>query len=393
MGLRLLILTKPAMRSFISQGKNRVLRRPQYGLSVAHQRCLLRIIFLSTTVVLPVIAIVQFLDGNLYFALAAVVIAAISLFSAYRIRRADTLAPWVIGYLVTVFCFVVFVAANSGVSSATYVWAFIIPILCYPLLGRAVGLAIAAPFMAYVGVCLFMQLTPLDSVQAWLALLNPIICGVVILLVIHLHESMRADERAGLAALATTDTLTDLANRNSFQTTLERTINESGRSNTRFALVLMDIDHFKQVNDTLGHDAGDRALQLVAHYLSERLRRTDAIDRIGGEELGLILRDVDAVEACELTEKLRARIAHRELVYGEHKMSVTATFGIGHWPQDTRVARDLYQIADRRLYAGKHAGRNVIVSNTNVARADPPAEVYVVKPQISVPTSVQADAD
>lgn len=355
------------MKLFASGEGDRPRRGRKSGLGEAHRLRLMRMIFLSTATVLSMFAVFQFFNGNPYLALGELIISAISLFSASRIGPGCHLPRWIIGYLIPAFCFFVFIVVKPGASPTASVWIFMMPILSYLLLGRVAGFILAAPFMAFGGAYFFLQLEPIDSARIMIDLLNPIACGVTVLVFMHLYESMRADDQTKLVTLAETDALTGLANRSSFQSTLERTINQSNRSNARFALVLMDIDHFKQVNDNLGHDAGDAALRLISHCLSERLRNTDAVGRLGGEEFGLILRDVDTAGAYELVEELRQRIADSEMAYGGDKVKLTATFGIGHWPRDARRANDLYQVADRRLYGGKHAGRNVIVSDSEEA--------------------------
>jgi diguanylate cyclase (GGDEF)-like protein len=123
----------------------------------------------------------------------------------------------------------------------------------------------------------------------------------------------------------------------------------------------MDVDHFKLVNDTMGHDAGDQVLGRIGELLTERLRGTDSVGRLGGEEFGLILRDLKPDDSYELIEKLRARIATTEVLYGEASIRVTASFGIAHFPDHGRSADTLYRVADRCLYSGKRTGRNTVV--------------------------------
>lgn len=287
---------------------------------------------------------------------------AVALCGAFTIGRARNIRPWLIGYLVPVFGLFVFITAGPGASPTAFVWLYLLLVISYPLLGRRIGFAVALPCVIYVCADVVIRLAPLDSVGDWVNLMNPIFCGVMLLLFMHFYESMRAEDQARLAALAQTDALTGLANRNSFRTALDRAINDSERRQAQFTLVLADIDRFKRVNDSYGHDAGDQVLQHIAQCLSGRVRSTDSVGRLGGEEFGLILCDIDALSAHKLTQELLETIAHREIAYGEYQLQVTATFGIAHWPNDARSANDLYQEADRRLYAGKHFGRNTIVA-------------------------------
>lgn len=266
------------------------------------------------------------------------------------------------------FGFFVFLTVKPGASPTTFVWLYLMPVVSYLLLGRLLGFAIAAPFMLYVVVDACLQLTPQAPARDWINLLNPIICGAMMVLFVHLYATSRAAYQARLSTLARTDALTGLANRSSFQSSLDYTIADAQRRRSRFALVLFDIDHFKRVNDSFGHDAGDHVLQRLSRLLSDQLRSTDAIGRLGGEEFGLILRDANVANTRRVTEHLRASIADQTINYDKQIVQITATFGIAHWPTDAQSARDLYREADRRLYAGKHAGRNVVIDDS------PPAD-------------------
>lgn len=334
----------------------------QTGLGEAHKRSLIYIVFLCTAIALPIFAVTQFLNGHLYVAAGTLLISAISLFSAYRVSTTRNIVPWIVGFLVPAFCFFIYIIAKPEATPTTFIWICIIPIMAYLLLGRVMGFVLSVPFMVCAGVYMVIQIAPLDGAHDWFNLLNPILCGVAVLCFVHLYESMRAADQAKLLTMARTDALTGLANRNNFESTLKRTIEESKRSNLRFALVLMDIDLFKDVNDTYGHDAGDEALKFMCRRLTGRLRGTDFIARQGGEEFGIILRDVDRADAYRLTEELRMQITESNMVYEGKPINLTATFGIGHWPQDAHEAGQLYRVADRRLYAGKTTGRNITVS-------------------------------
>ena len=191
---------------------------------------------------------------------------------------------------------------------------------------------------------------------------NGVFCGLLIFLFVHFYESRRAAAQRALEHMAETDALTGVANRGSFQRSLERSVDESGRSHAPLVLVMMDVDHFKDVNDKWGHDAGDAALQHISSLLQERLRSTDTIGRMGGEEFGLLLRNTERQAAMDLAEALRARLAAAPLEYKGHTIQLSATFGLAQWALDARSAQELYRIADQRVYQGKASGRNRLVS-------------------------------
>ena len=299
---------------------------------------------------------------------------AVLLLGVWHLPRTANLQVWIYAYLVTLFAFFLVIMVLPEASVSAFVWVLMMPVLAYLLLGKREGMLLSLPFMIAGGVIYFLHLGHIGSAHALIDLLNMVLCGALMLAFIHMYEVRREEAEQRLVDMAQTDALTGLANRSNFQGTLNRTIAECERSGTGFALVIMDIDHFKVVNDTLGHDAGDQVLRDISQSLTERLRSTDFVGRLGGEEFGLILRNVKPADAFELMDELRQRIASRELVYGEVSVQVTACFGIAQWPDHGRSAETLFCIADRCLYSGKRAGRNR-VAGAGAGQASRPREL------------------
>ena len=349
------------MKSFLPKEPDPGIRYSKTGLRDVHRRGLIRLIFLATSVTLALFAILQFFNGNQVLALVEVLASAVLMYGAMQVVASRRFHAWVYGYLVAAFSFFLYIIVMPGASSSAFVWVFIMPILSYLLLGRVAGFFLAVPFMLAGGYVFYLQLEALDSARAMIDLLNPASCGVLILVFMHVYETRRSEAQDKLVTMAETDSLTGLSNRSSFRRALERVINECRRNHSRFALVLMDIDHFKRVNDTLGHDAGDEILRHLGQCLTARLRTTDCVGRLGGEEFGLILRDVGVADAYRLANELRERIATSPASYDGKPVTVTASFGIAYWPADAERLNELYQIADQRLYLGKTSGRNRVV--------------------------------
>jgi diguanylate cyclase (GGDEF)-like protein len=158
------------------------------------------------------------------------------------------------------------------------------------------------------------------------------------------------------------DALTGLANRRAFDESLERAIAREDRQQGRFALLLMDIDHFKKLNDTYGHPAGDAALRNTATSLVQLLRKGDQAARYGGEEFAVILPGTDAAGAAQLAERVRGGIEKARLVFDGARLEVTVSVGIAVWPADGRESDTLLAASDRALYAAKQGGRNRVVA-------------------------------
>jgi diguanylate cyclase (GGDEF)-like protein len=157
---------------------------------------------------------------------------------------------------------------------------------------------------------------------------------------------------------ARTDPLTGLWNRHHFGEELQRTLNEADRYGTAVSLVLVDIDHFKRVNDTWGHEAGDAVIKQVSRILQDGVRSVDICVRYGGEEIALLLAQTDSEHAVEVAERLRARICAQPIRHGLADIPVTASFGVATYPETVKVRDQLFPASDKALYIAKHEGRN-----------------------------------
>jgi diguanylate cyclase (GGDEF)-like protein len=166
-----------------------------------------------------------------------------------------------------------------------------------------------------------------------------------------------------LAQLSNTDSLTGLANRRHFDKVAEKEVSRARRSGLPLTMMIIDIDHFKAVNDTHGHLAGDHCLAKVASAIRSVVsRQTDLIARFGGEELAVILPDTTADAAKLVAERIRREIADARIDYQGESLSVTASIGVAGspLPADCTV-EDLLGSADKALYSAKQQGRNRVV--------------------------------
>jgi len=172
----------------------------------------------------------------------------------------------------------------------------------------------------------------------------------------ELAERREAEER--LIYLATHDALTGLPNRTLLNDRLSLELSHGHRSHQPLAVMLLGLDHFKDVNDTLGHGAGDQLLKLVGRRLTDLLRRSDTIARIGGDEFVLILPAIARVEdADRLAEKVLEAI-RKPFVCEGHEFTVTASMGVALFPQDGEHADTLVKHADVAMYRAKAQGRD-----------------------------------
>jgi diguanylate cyclase (GGDEF)-like protein len=167
--------------------------------------------------------------------------------------------------------------------------------------------------------------------------------------------------------LAVRDGLTGLYNRRAFSDLLGQAIAREERQSGRFALLLLDLDHFKKLNDTFGHPAGDAALRCAAQVLDRMVRKGDQSARYGGEEFAVILPGADEAGALKLAERVREAIEKERLVFEGARLAVTASLGAAVWPQDGADDAALLAAADRALYAAKEGGRNRTVAASSLA--------------------------
>jgi diguanylate cyclase (GGDEF)-like protein len=159
---------------------------------------------------------------------------------------------------------------------------------------------------------------------------------------------------------AETDALTGLANRRRFDESLQRELSHSDRFGHPVSLVLVDIDHFKRVNDSHGHEAGDAVLRTISRVLADGVRTVDLCARFGGEELAILLPQTTAAGAFELADRLRRRIAGRPIRHNDAEIVITASFGVASYPDVVRSRDALFQAADAALYSAKREGRNCV---------------------------------
>ncbi len=177
-----------------------------------------------------------------------------------------------------------------------------------------------------------------------------------------------------LCDLSSRDALTGLGNRRSFQVVLHREIDRVARAGEPALLLVADIDHFKQVNDTHGHAAGDLVLQAVASALQDSVRPMDTVARVGGEEFAIVLPNCPPAFGEAVAERIRRRVAGRPVqISPRQEIQVSVSIGGAYAPQWVRSSATLWtERADLQLYRAKAAGRNrVCMEPTPVSLVTP----------------------
>ena len=183
------------------------------------------------------------------------------------------------------------------------------------------------------------------------------------------HEiAERRQLEALLRQMATTDGLTGTLNRARFLALGQRELERSQAVDQGLAVLMLDIDHFKMINDRYGHLAGDEALRHFVAQLRTGVRAVDLLGRLGGEEFAIALPTIHSEAAIQVAERLRTRVAATPLEHGNHTIRITVSMGLAMARDSDRTLEQVLARADARLYAAKEAGRNRLVF------ADPPGE-------------------
>lgn len=187
------------------------------------------------------------------------------------------------------------------------------------------------------------------------------------------HGELQARIDAATAQLswqANHDPLTGLGNRRRYEQALDELMSYSQRSGDHGALCLIDLDHFKAVNDSCGHPAGDELLRNIADIIRARLREDDLVCRIGGDEFAVILKNCSMAKAHELAESIRAHVAAYRIACGGREFSVGTSIGLAPVEGDAHSRLEVVVAADQACYEAKKAGRNRIVEGN----LPPPAQ-------------------
>jgi len=170
------------------------------------------------------------------------------------------------------------------------------------------------------------------------------------------HQLQAAN--AQLQLLSSTDRLTGLYNRGHWEESLRAAHARHQRYGTALSLVMFDIDHFKRVNDTYGHQAGDKVIEQIAELVREHIRESDLAGRYGGEEFGVVLSDTDKAGAGIFAERLRKAVETMHVLHNGEAIRFTISLGVADLSQPSTSHADLIAWADQALYTSKKTGRN-----------------------------------
>lgn len=171
-----------------------------------------------------------------------------------------------------------------------------------------------------------------------------------------LREALRQVKK-----LAATDPLTGIHNRRSFFHLAETEFARSKRYNHPLSVLALDIDHFKNINDTYGHQAGDKVLEAISHCCTSHLRTSDIFGRLGGEEFSILLPETELKPAIKTADRIRTAISELEVQIGEDTIQFTTSMGVADIRPEITSLEELMDLSDQALYQAKENGRNRVI--------------------------------
>lgn len=323
-----------------------------------------RIMFLLAVAILIFIspfAVLNFIQGHIFLGIAITGVVVTFLIDGLAIHFKRRPPIDFIYLLIPTVAAIGITLASEPLHGA--LWCYPGVLLCYFVLPRRWAIAASLGLLA---VAAPMVMWSLDQDIA----LRFVVSLALTIVVIYIITDVIRELQEELLSQAITDPLTGAYNRRQMEFALDEAIERHKRTNAPASVLLIDIDHFKKVNDDLGHDAGDRVLKALVLLIKNRSRKLDRLFRMGGEEFLLLLPDTPAAAAMVQAENLRVRIAEGNLLKNR---PVTVSIGVAD------IQRDLTQegwvkIADNALYKAKEAGRNRVLRSDANDPAAPAAD-------------------
>ncbi len=297
-------------------------------------------------------AVSHLLNGRLFMGAGAAAIVAILTVNAWSIlrgRMVSWLTPIVLVPAITAYLVVCF--RQQGVIAAFWSYPALISFyfMLSPRQARIANLVLLAVIIPEAS----SLLPPALTIRFAATLLAVSIFSTIFVCILSRQQNL-------LQKMAVTDQLTGLLNRKTLDPSLDRAVQQSLRTDTPMTLIALDLDNFKSVNDTFGHEAGDKVLHAVGSTLRKRLRGSDHVFRLGGEEFLALLFDTDSDHGVQIAEELRTSIADIDVLPAR---KITVSLGLAGLRPD-EAWKDWWKRADDNLFRAKSAGRNRVIASS-----------------------------
>jgi len=304
------------------------------------------------SLILP-FSIYHLTQHNVSTALGALVVSASLFFAAWHCHRKTYNSIYVFLLLTPFSTLYVAHLMNTIGISATY-WCYPTVLLFYFIMSERQAWISTTLFVAISLPLAWHLFEPHEAVRLSITLI--LVSSYSTIFVRIINKQYKA-----LGQQAITDKLTGLFNRLILQDSLEQAIHQTNRANTTSTLIIMDIDHFKAINDELGHDTGDHVLTQLGAFLKDSFRGSDKVFRIGGEEFLILLNNTDEANSIDVAEKIRKGVEKLPLIPDR---TVTVSLGVAGMGS-VKDWKQWMKICDERLYEAKNTGRNKVVVHTS----------------------------
>jgi len=319
---------------------------------------------LNTSLILGIFIFSFFFIFN-YFVLGKVNIAYLNITSAILMlfllidlkRNKAIQRDIYISIFVLFIFFISFIYLNKN-DQFGLVWAHFFPAFSIVLLGVSKGTIVSVVYFAIVYSLAYLGIGVWENGQwSTIAFLRLVVSSLVLFTIIIIFETALESSNKKLELLSSTDPLTKLYNRRKINQILEKEIYKVKRYKTTLSLILFDIDNFKIINDTYGHESGDNVLKKLSSSINSQLRNTDSMARWGGEEFLIVTPMIDIQESSKLAEKLRL---HIESIQCKNTIKLTCSFGVTEFDIENDSIDSLVRKADLAMYDAKANGKNRI---------------------------------
>ena len=271
------------------------------------------------------------------------------------------LTLWCLVFLFALYSVILIGIYGSSFNSGLFTWLFIIPVLSYLLLGIKLGTLYTSVYVVSgIGILVYALIFDIAEIYP-ITIANIVLCLAAIWALSFSYEYKRAEAVERLQKMASLDPLTGLNNRLLLDSIFGMLCESLPEQHQSVSVLLLDLDHFKRVNDQYGHDVGDKVLVEVSRVLNQARRQNDWAFRLGGEEFCMLVPNTSLQQAGHIAERLRKMIDQVTVIDG-CDINLSISIGVSRWPEDGDHFSHIYKTADARLYQAKMTGRNKVVT-------------------------------
>lgn len=298
------------------------------------------------------------------FAEMAVFIIALLALIDMRVRQNIEFSAWVAVLACGTLSIFFYWHAKGEVFSG--IWMAFFVLINFLLLGTRKGSMVFITFISTIFFIVLFYQGEWPSISSTTSLINLFGAMIAIGATSYYQERSREADHARIEALANQDSLTGTSNRRHFMQLFEHSRQSLRLQGGKYALLLIDIDHFKSVNDTYGHYVGDQVINTVAKRTLSKIRSQDILARIGGEEFCLLILGCDEHAAIQRAEEIRKVICTQPVIAGSVKVSITISIGVICGDPNSIGFEDMFEKADKNLYIAKNKGRNQVIACSSI---------------------------